>query len=183
MWCRLILICALCTVVISQTSVSAKTKSRVEVLGNFSSITHTPEDAFGYALDLWKEGDQVFGLLLVYTGAPADPPTGILENVKFDPRTRQFSFSARLSTGWLYAPGSYTPSRDRFTFTGVLGRRQVIGTLKLSDDLFPNIAPTSKRIRLRWSRFFTEPMLPPPPTYSEWKIWAGEILRRRGPKW
>jgi hypothetical protein len=59
------------------------------VLGNFRHLSHTTEDAFGYSLSLWKEGDQVFGLLAVYVGPPADPPTGLLEDVKFDPRTGQ----------------------------------------------------------------------------------------------
>jgi hypothetical protein len=71
----------------------------VKVLGNFSGVKHAHGDAFGYALKLWKEGGRVFGLLLVYTGAPSDPPTGILEDVKFDPRSGKLSFSSRYRPG------------------------------------------------------------------------------------
>jgi hypothetical protein len=154
------------------------------VLGNFRHLSHTTEDAFGYSLSLWKEGDQVFGLLAVYVGPPADPPTGLLEDVKFDPRTGQLSFSARLSTGVRYGGGKWdVPTRDRFSFKGVLTRNEVAGTLKQSDDLDPQIAPTSKRIRLRRAVPESQDMNPPPATFAEWKTWADQILRRRGPKW
>ena len=164
--------------------VPAMAKRKVEVLGAFSRITHTREDAFGYTVLLWKEGDRVFGQFLVYTGAPADPPTGILEDVKYDPRTRRLSFTTRVSTGLVYSQEYRgVPSRDRFKFEGVLTRRQLAGNLTHTDDLFPDRSPASKRIRLRWSTFATKIMIPPPPTYSDWKAETDEVLRRRGPKW
>jgi hypothetical protein len=157
----------------------------IKVLGDFQHITHTTEDAFGYSLQLWKQGNQVFGLLFVYLGPPSDPPAGLLEDVKFDPRTKQLSFSARLSTGVRSSgAGKWdVPSRDRYSFRGVLSGREVVGTLKESDDLSPKISPRSKRIRLRRSVNSSELMNPPPATYSAWKTWADEILERRGPKW
>ena len=185
MWSGVILVCCvLWTVVTSQARVSATQTSTVKVLGNFSNVKHAHGDAFGYSLKLWQEEDQMFGLLLVYTGAPSDPPTGILEKLKLEPRNRRLSFSARLSTGIVYAKDhDGVPSRDRFTFTGVLTRNQVSGTLTRSDELFPNERATSVRIKLRRSELLTDVMLPPPPTYSAWKTWADEILERRGPKW
>jgi len=159
-------------------------QNKVKVLGNFSRIKHDPEHAYGYALQLWREGSRVFGLLLVYTSTPYDPPIGILEDVKFDPRTRHLSFTARLTTGLMYSREySGVPSRDRFKFKGVLRRGRVIGTLTRSDDLFPNQPPTKERIRLRWSQSMTEVMIPPPTTYGAWKTWADESLQRNGPKW
>jgi hypothetical protein len=96
-------------------------------------------------LELWKEGNRVFGLLLVYTGAPSDPPAGILEDVKFNPRSGNLSFSARLSTGLVYGRGySGVASRDQFTFKGVLTRTQLTGTLMRSDELFPTDRLTSE---------------------------------------
>ncbi len=157
----------------------------IKVLGAFQHISHTTEDAFGYSLQLWKQGNRVFGLFYTYVGPPSDPPVGLLEDVKFDPRTHQLSFTARLSTGVRSSgAGKWdVPSRDRFSFRGVLTGREVVGTLKESDDLSPQIPPRSKRIRLRRSVASTELMIPPPATYSEWKTWADEILERRGPKW
>jgi hypothetical protein len=161
----------------------AKPANTVRVLGDFQNIKFPGDDAFGYSLQLWKDGDQIFGLLVVFTGAPADPPTGILEDVKFDPRTRQFSFSARLSTGWTYAGGNWnTPTRDRFNFSGVLTQREVTGILKHSDELRRTAPPVSERIRLRRSVDATQSMSQPA-SYSEWKTWADKILHFRGPKW
>ena len=169
---------------------SAQAASQVEVLGHFTNVKHAGDDAFGYSLRLWKEGTRVFGLLSVYTGAPADPPVGLLEDVKLDPHTGQLSFSARLSTGLVHGQvpsgvevHSGVASRDRFTFTGVIKRGEVFGTLRQSDDLIPGARPQPKRIRLRRSQSLTQVMNPPPPTYLEWKTWADEILQRRGPKW
>ncbi len=185
LWCVMlifgqVLICA----PLQAAQTPAKATNAVEVVGRFLNVKHAGDDAFGYSLRLWKQGDQIFGLLSVYTGAPADPPVGILEDVKFDPRTRSFSFSARLSTGLVYGRGySGAPSRDRFTFSGVLGRREVSGVLKRSDELFPDDRPESKRIRLSYSEELTQVMVPPPPSYAEWKTWADEMLQRRGPKW
>ncbi len=134
-------------------------ETKAEVLGAFSRITHTGDDAFGYTVKLWKQGDRIFGRFLVYTGAPADPPAGLLEDVKFDPRTKRLSFTTRLSTGLVYSQEHRgVPSRDRFKFDGVLTRRQLVGTLTHIDELFPDRKPTSRRIRLRWSASATEVM-------------------------
>jgi hypothetical protein len=180
LWCSLLLLCAFWAVGAAE----AKAPAKIEVVGSFSNVKHTHEDAFGYVVKLWKRGNQLFGLFLVYSGPPADPPTGILENIKFNPQTRQLSFSARLSTGVVYSREySGVPSRDRFTFEGVLTLRQVSGSLTRSNDLFPHQESTSERIRLRRSESLTQLMLPPPPTYPAWKTSADEILRRLGPKW
>ena len=164
---------------------SAQPAATVQVLGNFSNVRRAGEDdALGYTLRLWKEGNKLFGLFAAYVGPPADPPVGILEDVKFDPRTGRLSFSARLSTGLVSGPGyDRVASRDRFVFKGVLIRREVRGTLKRSNDLFPDRRLESEKIRLRRSQFLTELMMPPPPSYSEWKTWADEVLQRSGPKW
>jgi hypothetical protein len=156
----------------------------VKVLGNFLAIRHAGEDASGYSLKLWKQGNQIFGLLSVYTGPPNDPPVGILEDVKFDPHNGLFSFSARLSTGVVSGRGyQRVASRDKFHFKGTLTRSEVTGLLKNSDALFPSDPPRSNRIKLRRSADLTLLMVPPPATYSEWKVWADKILQRRGPKW
>lgn len=173
-----------CGVLLLLTQAQATPQSRVRVLGAFSGVKHTHDDAFGYVVKLWKEGDQIFGLFLVYTGAPYDPPTGILEDVKFDPRTGRLSFSARVSTGLTYSQEYRgVPARDRFKFAGVLTRRQLRGNLSHTNELFPERPATAKRIRLRWSAFQTDVMRPPPPTHAAWKTFADEILRRSGPKW
>lgn len=180
----LVLACGAATPAQTTKSNPSKAATSVAVLGNFDSIKHFAEDAEGYRLQLWREGEQIFGLLSIYTGAPYDPPTGMLEDVEFDPRTRQFSFSARLSTAFTRDGEKLVPTRDRFTFKGVLGRNEVSGTLRQYDLFLPQSTPLSKRIKLRRSRLATQDMMPPPATYAEWKKWAEDgILRRLGPKW
>ena len=181
---RFLVCCALWPLVVAHAVEPVRAAGKVDVLGAFSHITHAEGDAFGYTVELWKEGDQIFGLLLAYVGPPADPPTGILEDVKFDPKTRRLSFTARMTTGLLYSREyAGVPSHDRFSFKGVLTRKRLVGVLRQSDDLSPSFQPTSKRITLRWSAFSTELMVPPPQTYSAWRSWADEILKFRGPKW
>jgi hypothetical protein len=180
----LVLACGVATAAQTTRSNASKAATSVAVLGNFESIKHFTEDALGYRLQLWREGKQIFGLLSIYTGAPYDPPTGMLEDVQFDPRTGQFSFSARLSTAFTRDGEKWVPTRDGFTFKGVLGRNEVSGTLRQYDLLLPQSTPLSKKIKLRRSRVATHDMLPPPESYAAWKQWAEEsILRRLGPKW
>ena len=180
-----VLICGvLLTLVVFPAGVPVNAVSKVEVLGAFSNVRHTGDDAFGFMVKLWKEGNRVFGLFSVYTGAPADPPTGILEDVRFDSRTRRLSFTTRASTGLVYSQEYRgVPSRDRYKFEGVLTRRQLTGNLSHTNDLFPERRSESKRLRLRWSAFMTDVMLPPPATYAAWKTEADDILQRHGPKW
>jgi hypothetical protein len=181
-----ILVLACCLVSPAQTTKTkaAKAARSVAVLGDFENIRHFTEDAEGYRLQLWREGKHVFGLLSIYTGAPYDPPTGMLEEVKFDPRTRQFSFSARLSLGSTHNGEKWVATRDGFTFKGVLGRNEISGTLRQYDLFLPQSTPLSKRIKLRRSRVATQEMLPPPESYAAWKQWAEEsILSQLGPKW
>lgn len=153
----------------------------IEVVGAFLDVKHVAGDALGYSLRLWKHGDDIVGLLSVYVGPPSDPPTGMLEDVRFDPRTRRFSFSAHLSTGLVYGRGyAGVPSRDRFTFTGVLTRKEVRGVLRRSDELFPGERSRSERIRLKYSKDFTELMGSASTNYAKWKAWADEMVLRHG---
>lgn len=163
--CNLIVICCAPQTVLTsaQDRAPVRAERRVRIVGAFSHVKHTGDDAFGYSLQLWQEGDQLFGLLSVYTGAPSDPPTGVLEDVKFDPRTGQLSFSARLSTGLTYGGGySGVPSRDRFTFKGVLTRSGVNGVIQQANELNQNARPTSTRVRLHRSAAYTQLMAPTP---------------------
>ena len=160
------LVCALVALALLLAGVPVRGVSKVEVLGAFSGVKHIGDDAFGYTVQLWKEGDRISGLFLVYTGAPYDPPTGVLEDVKYNPRTKRLSFTTRLSTGLVYSQEYRgVPSQDRFKFEGVLTRRRLIGTLTRTDDLFPERRPTNKRIRLRWSAFLTD-IMPAAPTLN-----------------
>ena len=179
-----VLILASCVAAHPPAQRAAKPKSKVQVVGDFVRISLPGDDAFGYSLELWQEGDHIFGLLEVYVGPPADSPAGLLEDVSFDRRTGRFSFSARLSTGVASGPGNkMVPTRERFTFKGTLTRRQVTGALRQVDVLRPDLPAVVRRIKLRFSKRRTEDLMPAPASYDDWRKWADDILRRRGPQW
>ena len=85
----------------------------VRAIGEFSNMRYTEEHAYGYAVELWRDGDSAIGLLLVAEGLQGDTPTGTLDNVRFDARTGALSFTAKLTIGVAILPGGrQEPSRD-----------------------------------------------------------------------
>jgi hypothetical protein len=147
----LILIVASCAVAPCRAQVVFKQKERIQ-LGEFTHLTFPGDDAFGYTLRLWKDRGRVFGRLAVFVGPPADPPTATIDDVTYDPRTKRFSFSAQISTGFTRAAdNTWIPTHEKFVFKGVLTRTQVSGTLQQFDLDKPGDPPISKRIKLRRS--------------------------------
>ncbi len=156
-------------------------KGPVSPLGEFSDVKANGDHANGFVLQLWTQGKVVFGIFAVYTGAPSDPPSGLLEHARYDPDSGKLSFKARVSLGVIVrAHGRQEPSRDLFQFEGVLGRGGISGWLKRSDLLNPDGPTRSAVVSLRRIK---EKPLGAPASYAEWKKQADEILRARGPKW
>jgi hypothetical protein len=163
-------------------SVSGQNPERpIRTVGEFSNMRYTEEHAYGYSVELWRDGDSLIGLLLVSEGLQGDTPTGLLENLKFDSRTGALSFTAKLTTGLVLLPGGRSEaSRDLFEFSGTLKAAALAGTLKRSDQRRPTAPVSEERIELEQQ--------PPSATlqfasYAEWKRQTDEILARRGPKW
>jgi hypothetical protein len=72
----------------------------------------TEEHAYGYSVQLWRQGDEVFGFFEASEGLAGDTPAGILDEVQFDPRSGALSFKAKLTIGVaLLAAGQQEPSR------------------------------------------------------------------------
>ena len=71
----------------------------VTVLGEFSNRKGDGEHAWGYSVDLWKHEGRIIGMICgtQYLMLNGSPPTGLLENVQYDPKTGRMSFSAKLS--------------------------------------------------------------------------------------
>ena len=142
----------------------------ITFVGEFSNMRYPEEHAYGYSVQLWREGSAVFGLFLASEGLAGDTPTGLLDDLKYDPRSGKLSFQAKLTMG---VDARQRPSHDLFEFDGQVGARAVSGVLKHG--------AASERINLRKLR--PDAALPQPSTYDEWKRQTDEILRRRGPKW
>jgi hypothetical protein len=141
--------------------------------GEFSNMRYTEEHAYGYILQLWREGATVFGLFMASEGLAGDTPTGLLDDLKYDPRSGKLSFRTKLTMG---IDARNQPSHDLFEFDGTLGAAAVSGVLKRSGGI-----TSSERVTLR--KLPASSALPQPRTYDEWKRQTDEILRRRGPKW
>ena len=153
----------------------------LSVIGEFSSMKFTEEHAYGYTVQLWQQGHQVFGFFESSEGLAGDTPIGILDEVQFDPRSGSLSFKAKLTIGVvLLAQGRQEPSRDLFEFRGTLERAALVGTIRHWDMLRPRAKPVTSQVRLR--RQSGENMLETR-SYAEWEKSADEILKFRGPKW
>ena len=153
----------------------------IRAIGEFSNMRYTEEHAYGYAVELWRDGDSMIGLFLVSEGLQGDTPTGMLENGRFDSRTGALSFTARLTTGLAVLPGGQqAPSRDLFEFSGTLKAAVLTGTLKRSDLLHPSRPGARERVQLKIQ---AQAAMLPTHSYAEWKRQADELLKRRGPKW
>jgi hypothetical protein len=181
-------------VAITRSSAIAQDPTRsIRALGEFSNMRLTEEHAYGYSVQLWRDGDSLIGLFLASEGLQGDTPTGALENVKYDPRTGSLSFAAKLSMGVNVLPGGkQEPSRDLFEFTGTLNFGVIhvaavtfvdgtlTGELKHSDPRAPSRKGSPQHIELKYRK---EADVLPATSYAEWKRQADEILKRRGPKW
>src|SRR5258708_27320323 len=165
----------------------------LHAVGEFSNMRFTDEHAYGYAVDLWRDGDSILGLFLAREGLAGDTPTGMLENVKFNPRTGALAFTAKLTTGVTLLPGGgQEPSRDLFDFSGTLKVGEirlgavsfvdgvVAGTLQRSDPRQPSRSISPERVELKIQR---RAVWLAATSYAEWKRQIDEILKRRGPKW
>src|SRR5579864_5407724 len=90
---------------------------RIIFAGEFSNMRYTEEHAYGYTVQLWREGVAVFGLFLASEGLAGDTPTGLLDDLKYDPRSGKLSFKAKLTMG---LDARNQPSHDLFEFNGKL---------------------------------------------------------------
>jgi hypothetical protein len=152
-------------------------------IGYFTNVKYTGEHAYGYSVNLWRQEDNILGLISAHSGLIGDPPAGLLEDVKFDPRTNRLSFRAKLTTGLVYSRQyKGVPSRDVFEFSGFLNKDKLSGVLEISNLLFPDDPPQRKRISLRRSAKMSKAMMPPE-NYIEWKKMVDGILKFRGPRW
>jgi hypothetical protein len=147
-------------------------------VGEFSDMRYTQEHAYGHTVQLWRDGDSLIGFLLVSEGLQGDTPIGLLENVRFDPRTGALSFVAKLSIGVnLFPDGRQEPSRDLFEFSGNLDAMTLTGTLKWADQA-RSAAQSSERVQLA-----KLPAALPAGSFSGWKRQADILLQIRGPRW
>lgn len=150
-------------------------------LGTFSNFRFTEEHQYGASVQLWREGEAVFGLFSYSQGLIGDTPAGLLEKVSFDSKTGHISFTARLTMGLHGCKvHSNVPSQDIFHFDGVLSKTSLSGTLKHADNLHKEQAPTEENIVLKKSDDWVVTQYT---SREQWETGIKDILRFRGPKW
>jgi len=153
---------------------------RVSPVGAYDNFRFTEEHQYGYGVALWRHGETLMGLFSASAGLVGDTPTGLLEDVEYEPKTGRISFGARLSTG---PHGGRrhrdVPSRDLYRFAGALEKNTLKGELTYLDILHPGAPFRSESVILARSK-------EPPPTFetrSAWQEHVDLILNLRGPKW
>jgi hypothetical protein len=149
----------------------------VRVVGEFSNVRYTHEHEYGYSVQLWRRGDELFGFLLSAAGLQGDTPMGVLEDVRFDPNTGKLQFRSKLTVGIIQRNGGNEPSRDLFEFNGVLRGSIITGVLRHKDN---GIAAATELVKLRKVR---QDSLFQPLDFAAWQKDAAKLLSRRGPKW
>lgn len=150
-------------------------------LGQFSNYRFTEEHQYGVKVKLWEDGETVLGLFSYSRGLAGDTPTGMLENVSFDRTTGKISFIAKLTMGAHYCKiHDDVPSRDLFSFEGVVNKSSIFGKLKHADGLHLDKPPTEENIILKKTE---EVELVSYRSRSELETSMKSILKFRGPKW
>jgi hypothetical protein len=148
----------------------------VKPIGTFMNVKTDGEHASGYTIKLWKQDDKVYGSISVHRGLMGDPPTGILENVKFEPQTKVLSFTAKLSVGQFFDENhNNVPSQNRFEFKGTLTNKKLQGNLRMTNELCSNKCPKTRQINLPRSKEWSSAMKDYQ-SYAEWETFVNKFL-------
>ena len=149
---------------ISNSPTVKPTTEPVKVVGEFTNVESNGEHQWGYSVQIWKQGDNIFGLISGDSASRliGDPPTGILENISFHAKTGKLSFRAILP---------YLT----YEFDGILTKKKLTG--KLLNTTHNKIEKITLPRSKEWSSEMDEYQ-----SYEEWKVYADSILKFRGPK-
>ena len=151
-------------------------------LGWFTDMRHTEEHSYGITLELLRDGDAIFGTIDLAYGLAGDTPTGLLQDVEYQPETGRLAFNAKLTTSLHYCSRhDNVPSREWLQFEGKLSKKAVSGTLREFDGLHPEQAPQIRPLRL----LRTEALGSGEGVQSreQWDAQVREGIKRNGPEW
>jgi hypothetical protein len=129
-------------------------------VGEFTNMRFSEEHAHGYSVQLWRAGDELFGLFMAANGLAGDTPTGRLQRVRFDPAANTVVFDARL------------PVHGYVAFSGVLSAGELAGEV-------------TRRSPRAASRVVLRRLPDKPPDFASFMKWdemARLTLSHRGPK-
>ncbi|WP_157003165.1 hypothetical protein [Ralstonia sp. A12] len=148
---------------------SSATPPSAQHLGFFSNQTTVGSSddphAEGYALDLYQEGQRVFGKFCVSVGI--ETPCGIVDDAKIKSSTGAIMFRAKLSTGTEFTRDSGSqgrPSRDLFEFVGTISGNAIKGRVTHRSGYAPGGDAQTERVSLRRIQTDTTPT-----NYEDWR--------------
>lgn len=150
-------------------------------LGMFSNYQYTEEHQYGSAVELWREGNTLFGLFSNSEGLMGDTTTGLLEKIKYDPTTGHISFTARLTMG-IHSCKVHKniPSQDIYSFDGVLSKASLTGTLMYYVNLHQDQPPNKEKVVLKKADGWEITQYS---SREKWDVEIKNIPKFRGPKW
>ena len=158
-----------------------KSEAPVTVLGEFSNRKGDGEHSWGYTVALWKHEGRIIGMIFGTNGLmlSGDPPTGLLEDVQYDPKTGRMSFKAKLSVG-KYGDGSM--SHDLYLFDGTLTPAKMKGVMTVREAA--ECEGCGEKIKVVLPRL-RKPVIEQESykTLDEWNAFKDRILDFRGPNW
>lgn len=160
-------------------SPQVQTDKEVIPVGEYSDMRIEAEHCSGRAVQVWRSGEKLYGLFLACAGLAGDTPTGLLEQTKWDPSSGQFSFIARLTLGSdVLDNGNQVPSKDEFSFEGVLKDSFVEGNLQSIDHAVEGNQTSTIKVHLIKRKSDMKSFA----SYEQWKAAVDETLKTRGPK-
>jgi len=152
---------------------------RFELLGQFSNMTYSQDHQSGQDVYLWRELNELYGYMdYSLGGALGDYTTARLENVRFDPAKKRFSFQAKNP---LYDERGNV-IRNLFVFDGVISSNAIEGTLKCLPAITNE--PCANDERVLWKkvkRANTE--MRRIGNRQDWETLVTELLKVHGARW
>ena len=153
----------------------------VVILGSFANNDQGNEGRVHWIVELYRTNSRLFGLLYAAV-TNEDMPAGLLEDVRYDSRTGDVSFRAKLSIGMIIINDKAIPSEDLAEFKGTLTQTSLSGTMTRTNHRVRGSPPRREGIVLTYSTGFTDQMSHPR-TYGEFQRLSEIVLKGRGPKW
>ncbi len=114
---------------------AAQQRREVLPIGCFNNV-RAGSGAYGYSVKLWTSDTGIIGFIDAYHGSMADPPMGIVTDLKYDRDDRKISFQTKLTFGLHFcSKHKGVPSQDLLSFEGVLKSDRLEGNLVVKDML------------------------------------------------
>lgn len=153
----------------------------VTFLGTYTNMVSSEEHEEGKSILLWQTGDTLIGHMHSAYGMIGDTPTGVLENLQYNPKNGSIEFQSKLTTGF---DTDGNPNHDLFKFKGNYNKDkdEITGAFEQFDAKKPETPPIIEKVTLkRGMQDMDEDYQEE--TFADWQTFTDDILSFRGPQW